>query len=117
MNIENFRLFCMSKKGCSESFPFDESTLVFKVMDKMFALTDIKDDFSINIKCRPEKAILLREQYRAVNAGYHMSKLHWNTIIIDGSIPDSILNEWIDDSYNLVVEKLTKKQKILLLNM
>jgi predicted DNA-binding protein (MmcQ/YjbR family) len=108
MNIEDFREYCLSKNGVSESFPFDETTLVFKVMDKMFALTDTEDDFSINLKCEPEKAIELRERYPAVKPGYHMSKKHWNTVIIDGSVDDEILYKWIDDSYNLIVSKLTK---------
>ncbi len=108
MNIEDFRGYCLSKNGVSESFPFDETTLVFKVMDKMFALTDTEDDFSINLKCDPEKAFELRERYPAVKPGYHMSKKHWNTVIIDGSVDDEILYKWIDDSYNLIVGKLTK---------
>jgi predicted DNA-binding protein (MmcQ/YjbR family) len=108
MNIEDFREYCLSKNGVSESFPFDETTLVFKVMDKMFTLTDTEDDFSINLKCEPEKAIELRERYPAVKPGYHMSKKHWNTVIIDGSVDDEILYKWIDDSYNLIVSKLTK---------
>ncbi|MBT3209535.1 MAG: MmcQ/YjbR family DNA-binding protein [Bacteroidetes bacterium] len=114
MNIESFREYCLSKKGVSESFPFDETTLVFKVLDKMFALTDTESDFRINLKFDPEKAIELREQYEAVIPGYHMSKKHWNTIIIDGSIPDSMLSKWIDGSYNIIVSKMPKyKQKEL----
>ncbi|MCF6366055.1 MAG: MmcQ/YjbR family DNA-binding protein [Bacteroidales bacterium] len=117
MNIENFREYCLSKKAVSESFPFDKTTLVLKVLDKMFALTDLEDDFSINLKCEPEKAILVREKYNAVKEGYHMNKKHWNTIIIDGSIPDSKLKKWIDDSYNSVVSKMTKKNREKLLKM
>ncbi len=108
MNIEDLRDYCLSKNGVSESFPFDETSLVFKVMDKMFALTDTEDNFSINLKCDPEKVLELRERYPAVKPGYHMSKKHWNTVIIDGSVEDDILYEWINDSYNLVVSKLTK---------
>jgi predicted DNA-binding protein (MmcQ/YjbR family) len=117
MNIEDFREYCLSKNGVSESFPFDETTLVFKVMDKMFALTDTEDDFSINLKCEPEKAIELRERYPAVKPGYHMSKKHWNTVIIDGSVDDEILYKWIDDSYNLIVSKLTKTLRESLIKM
>ena len=114
MNIETFRKYCMSKKEVHETFPFDETTLVFKVLDKMFTLTDLEGDFIINLKCEPEKAIKLREKYPPVLPGYHMSKKHWNTIIIDGSISDDILKQWIDESYDLVVSKMTKKKKQLL---
>ncbi|MCF8368195.1 MAG: MmcQ/YjbR family DNA-binding protein [Bacteroidales bacterium] len=109
MNIEEFRLYCLSKKEVTESFPFDETTLVFKVLGKMFALTDLESDFSINLKCDPEKAIELRGKYPNVLPGYHMSKRHWNTIIIDGSIADNILKEWTDESYDLVVSNMPKK--------
>jgi len=115
MNIEEFREYCISKPGATEEFPFDETTLVFKVAGKMFALTDLEDDFKISIKCDPEKAIELREQYPdSVMPAYHMSKKHWNMIYIDGRIPDNKLFEWIDDSYKLVIGKLPKlKQKNL----
>ncbi|HOT88350.1 MAG TPA: MmcQ/YjbR family DNA-binding protein [Bacteroidales bacterium] len=105
MNIEEFRIYCLQKNDVIESFPFDEQTLVFKVKGKMFALTDLMESFSINIKCDPDKAIELREHYSCVLPGYHMNKKHWNTIIIDGSIPDKLLKEWIDHSYDLVVHK------------
>ncbi|WP_163715593.1 MmcQ/YjbR family DNA-binding protein [Mangrovibacterium lignilyticum] len=111
MNIEELRAYCISKKGTTEGFPFDETTLVFKVMGKMFALTDIESDLSVNLKCDPDEAIELREKYSCVSPGYHMSKIHWNTIRIDGSVSDKQIEEWIDDSYNLIVAKLTKKQK------
>jgi predicted DNA-binding protein (MmcQ/YjbR family) len=117
MNIEEFRNYCLAKKGTSDGFPFDKTTLVIKVMNKMFALTDIDDEFSINIKCEPENAVELREKYSAVKTGYHMNKALWNTILIDGSIPDKLLYKWIDDSYNLIVGKLTKKEKEILNNL
>lgn len=117
MNIEDFRNYCLDKKGVSESFPFDETTLVFKVLDKMFALTDTENEFSINLKCEPEKAIMLREQFSDVKPGFHMNKKHWNTITITNNISNSLLIEWIDDSYNLIVSKMTKKNKELLKNM
>ncbi len=116
MNIESFREYCLRKKGVEESFPFDETTLVFKVSNKMFALTDLEGKFSINLKCDPEKAIELRERHPSVIPGYHMNKRHWNTILIDGSIEDERIFGWIDDSYNLVVESLPKKDKALLLD-
>ena len=117
MNIESFREYCLSKKGVTEGFPFDRQTLVFKIVGKMFALTDIDSFAGISLKCNPELAIDLRERYPAVSPGYHMSKTHWNTVAIDGSIPDKLLFEWTDHSYNLVVSGLTKKQKYELLQM
>lgn len=114
MNIEIFREYCLSKAGVTEEFPFGENTLVFKVSGKMFALTDVDLFSSINLKCNPEEAVLLREHYPAVQPGYHMNKKHWNTIGMDGSIPDKLLFQWIDNSYNLVFEGLPLKQKKLL---
>jgi predicted DNA-binding protein (MmcQ/YjbR family) len=114
MNIEDIRNYCLLKKGVTEGFPFDEETLVFKVAGKMFALVDLENDLSINLKCDPEKAPELREQFTAVIPGYHMNKKHWNTVIIDGSIRDKLIWEWIDDSYNLVVKKLTSSERKLL---
>jgi len=109
MNIEELREYCISKKFVTESFPFDEEVLVFKVMNKMFLLTNINKDLSMNVKCDPEKAIELREQFSSVLPGWHMNKKHWNTVDIDGSISDDLLKEWIDDSYDLIVSKLPKK--------
>lgn len=114
MDIEHFRAYCISKKGVTEEFPFDESTLVFKVVGKMFALTDVDDFKSVNLKCEPEKAIELRERHSAIKSGYHMNKKHWNTIEMDGTIPNKLIEQWIDDSYELVTYKLTKKEKELL---
>lgn len=114
MNIEDYRNYCLKKKGVTEEFPFGENTLVFKVMGKMFALTNIDEFESINLKCDPEEAVLLREKYDAVLPGYHMNKKHWNTVLVDGSISDRLIYEWTDHSYNLVVEGLPKKQKALL---
>ena len=111
MNIEYFREYCLAKNGVTEEFPFDEKTLVFKVMNKMFALTGIDTFVSINIKCDPEKAIELREHYDSVIPGYHMSKKHWNTVKIDGTISDKLILGWLDHSYDLVVSGLTKKLK------
>lgn len=111
MNIETIREYCLSKIAVTEGFPFDEITLVFKVMGKMFLLTNLDGDLRVNLKVDPEKAISLREEYDAVIPGYHMNKKLWNTVIVDGSISDNILYNWIDDSYNLVVKNLTNKQK------
>lgn len=109
MNIEEYRDFCMAKKGVTEGFPFDEKTLVFKVMGKMFALADVDQFGSVNLKCDPDHAIDLRERFYAVKPGYHMSKVHWNTVLIDEDATDDQIYSWIDDSYNLVVKSLTKK--------
>ena len=109
MNIESFREYCLSKKGATEDFPFDESILVLKIGGKMFALTDLYSEFQINLKCDPEKAEELREIYSSVIPGWHMSKKHWNTVIIDGSISDKLILSWIDDSYDLVMKSLPKK--------
>ncbi|MHA7111430.1 MmcQ/YjbR family DNA-binding protein [Sunxiuqinia elliptica] len=111
MNIEELRAYCIAKPGVTEDFPFDETTLVFKVMDKMFALTDLEGPLSMNLKCDPELALELRERHACVLPGYHMHKKHWNTITIDGSVSDQQLKEWIDHSYQLVVNKLPKKQQ------
>lgn len=109
MNIEDFRAYCLSFKGATESMPFDDKVLVFKVMNKMFCLTNIEDFSSINVKCDPEHAIALREQYEAVQPGYHMSKVHWNTVHLDGSLPVAQIHQWVQDSYDLIVSGLTKK--------
>jgi predicted DNA-binding protein (MmcQ/YjbR family) len=111
MNVEDLRLYCLAKKAVTESFPFDNDTLVFKVMGKMFALVNLDGDLSINLKCDPEKALELREHYPAVLPGYHMNKTHWNTVNIDGSIDNKYIYQWIDDSYNNIVSSLSKKQK------
>jgi predicted DNA-binding protein (MmcQ/YjbR family) len=109
MNIEELYAYCLQKKGVSEQFPFDEHTLVFKVGSKIFALTDITDFKSINLKCNPERAIELREQYTAVHPGYHMNKKHWNTILLFSDLDDNLLKELIDHSYQLVLNSLSKK--------
>ncbi len=119
MNIEEFRTYCISKKGVTESFPFDEHTLVFKVMGKMFALTGLERiPAQVNLKCDPERSASLREEYDAIIYGaFHMSKLHWNTIEIEDKLSIDLLLELIDHSYDLVVAKLTKKLKEELKNL
>jgi predicted DNA-binding protein (MmcQ/YjbR family) len=112
MNIEQFRNFCLSFSGVTEEFPFDENTLVFKVMGKMFALCDVDEFESVNLKCDPVKAIELRETYPGIIIpGYHMNKKHWNTVSMKHNLPDNLIDEWITDSYNLVVAGLTKKER------
>ena len=116
MNIEEYRSYCISKKGVTEEFPFDENTLVFKVMGKMFALTDLDTFESINLKVDPETGIELREKYAAVTPGYHMNKKHWITVILDRSLPDALIYQWVDTSYSLVINSLQKKSKEFLKN-
>ena len=110
MNIEEFHTYCMAKNGTEECFPFDEHTLVFKVAGKMYALTNLTwEVFSVNLKCEPERAEELRDQYDEVEPGYHMSKKHWNTISFDGDLDADMLTELIDHSYDLVKKSLPKK--------
>ena len=106
MNIETLREFCISKKGATEGFPFGEDTLVFKVGGKIFALVNLDGELSINLKCDPEFALELRERYSSVIPGYHMNKKHWNTVILDGSIPDKEIYSWIDHSYEIITRKM-----------
>ncbi|HEX2962741.1 MAG TPA: MmcQ/YjbR family DNA-binding protein [Ignavibacteriales bacterium] len=115
MNIESFREYCLKKKGAKEDYPFDEETLVFKVMNKIFALTPLeKIPLSVNLKCDPERAVELRERYESVLPGYHMNKKYWITVIMDNTIPDRIFKEFIDHSYDLVVQGLKKSDKMTL---
>ena len=112
MNIETLREFCLFKNAVTEDFPFGESTLVFRVKNKIFLLVALDaDPLQFNAKCDPEKAVELREEYDAIRPGYHMNKKHWNTVIIDGSIPTRLLKEMIDDSYDLIIQSLPKKSK------
>ena len=112
MNIETIIEYCLSKKGASEDFPFDEETLVFKVGGKIFALIPLeKIPLQLNLKCDPEKAIELREQYEDVQPGWHMSKKYWNTVILDGNIRWAELKDWIDHSYDEVVKGLKKSER------
>jgi predicted DNA-binding protein (MmcQ/YjbR family) len=117
VNIESFRSYCLSHKGTSEEFPFGEDVLVYKVMGKMFTLTDLNDFESVNLKVDPEIGADLRERYPAVQPGYHMNKKHWITVMMDGSISDKLLKQWIDHSYDLVASKLTKTEKRALESM
>lgn len=112
MNIEDFRDYCLAKPGTTEEMPFDEDTLVFKVSGKMFALCSLSEyEKGIALKCDPEEAILLREQYTQVLPGYHMSKKHWNTVLPEAGLPLEFIKSLIHQSYALVVAKLPKAQK------
>ena len=113
MNIQQLYEFCLSKNGVTEHFPFDEDTLVFKVGGKMFCLTSLKqwenNEPSLNLKCDPEKALELRAGYDAIKPGYHMSKIHWNTINLNKDVSDKMVCELINHSYDFVFTSLTKK--------
>lgn len=112
MNIETIIEYCLSKKGAAEDFPFDEETLVFKVGGKMFALIPLeKIPLQINLKCDPEKTIELREEFKDVQPGWHMSKKYWNTILLDGNIRWNDLKDWIDHSYDEVIKGLKKSER------
>ena len=113
MDVEAFRDYCLSKKGVTESFPFDEETLVFKVMGKMFAICGLERIPSqVNLKCDPERSVELRSNHDGlIIPGWHMSKLHWNTVIIESNLPPKLITELIDHSYDLIVAGLTKKLK------
>ncbi len=109
MNIEEFRDYCLAKKGVTEETPFGPDTLVFKVMGKMFALTSLDHFQFINLKCDPERSLQLREEHPGITPGYHMNKMLWNSVSTDGSIHDKLLKELIDHSYALILASLPKK--------
>ncbi|MDR0712636.1 MAG: MmcQ/YjbR family DNA-binding protein [Prevotellaceae bacterium] len=111
MNIEQIRDYCLAKPAATEGFPFGDGVLVFKVCSKIFALLFLERAW-LNLKCDPDKAVELREQFSWVVAPYHMHKRLWNTVILSGAIPDKLICEWIDDSYALVTAKLRGKSKI-----
>lgn len=114
MHIEAFYNYCLSLPGTAEDFPFDEQTLVFKVMGKMFALTNVDEFESINLKCDPVKALKLRAEYEEIKPGFHMNKKHWNTVSTKGELEDEFLTKLIRHSYDLVVAKLPKKDRTIL---
>ncbi len=109
MNLIQYREYCIQKIHVTESFPFDEQILVFKVANKMFTLTNIRDFSRINVKCNPEKAIELRNQYEGVIPAWHMNKKHWNSLLLNQDLQDKDIYQWIDHSYDLVVTRLPKK--------
>lgn len=112
MHVDELRDYCLAKPGVSESFPFDETSLVVKVLDKMFGIISLDGEASTNLKCDPERSIQLREEYPdVIQPGYHMNKKHWNTIRLQQGIPRNLLLELVDHSYELVVQKLTRKQR------
>lgn len=115
MNLETYYEYCLSKKGVTEHFPFDQDTLVFKVGGKMFALSSLiqweKGEPSVNLKCDPERALELRAEYEAIQPGFHMSKTHWNTVSINNTLSTDLIKELIDHSYSLVFNSLSKRKR------
>ncbi len=115
MNIEQFREYCLAKKGVTEDFPFDEVTLCIRVAGKIFAITGLDEDhFAVNLKCDPEFALDLRERYPEVQPGWHMNKKHWNTVDFEGALDEATLRQLIDHSYEQVIKSLKKSERILL---
>jgi predicted DNA-binding protein (MmcQ/YjbR family) len=112
MDIEAIRSYCLTKKGVEEGFPFGDTTLVIKVGGKIFVLINLEGDSSMNLKCDPDRAIDLREANPAIIPGYHMNKKHWNTVVLDGSLPKRLILEMIDHSYELVFQSLPLKLRL-----
>lgn len=109
MNVESIREYCLSKKGVTESFPFDDVSLVMKVMGKMFALIDLESANYIALKCNPERAVELREHYNSIDGAYHFNKKYWNSVRFDSDADDKLIKELVDHSYEEVIKKFTKK--------
>ena len=112
MDLPNFIEYCLSRKAAEETTPFGPDVLVYKVCGKMFALA-VPDDVParVNLKCDPDRAVELRDEHEAIIPGFHMNKRHWNTVVLDGSLPDDLLRELVDHSYALVVKGMTKAQR------
>lgn len=117
MNVEILRTYCLSRPGVTESFPFDEVTLVFKVVNKMFALIPLEKGKQVSLKCDPERAIALREEWEEVIGAWHMSKKHWNSVMLDGRLPDQLVFDLVDHSYDLVKKGLKKTDREALENL
>jgi len=111
MDIDELRKHCLKKAGVTEGFPFDNDTLVFKVGYKIFALINLNPPLSINLKCNPEIAIDLREEHEEIKPGYHMNKRHWNTIDLEGRLTNEVIIKLVNNSYDLVYQKLSNKEK------
>ena len=117
MYLEDLREYCLSKKGVEEGLPFGEDILVFKVLNKIFALTSIASGDRVNLKCDPDYALELREQFMEIQPGFHMNKKHWNTVILNGSLDERLVLKLVDHSYELVAKSLPKKDQILLASL
>jgi predicted DNA-binding protein (MmcQ/YjbR family) len=117
MNIENLAAYCLNKKGVKEDFPFDEVTLTMKVMGKIFAFLPLDaQPPQISLKCDPDRAIELREEYEDIQSAFHLNKKHWNAILLEGNVPSKLIYELVDHSYDLVVKGLKKSERMQLLN-
>ena len=116
MNITFFRDYCLKKSSTTEDTPFDENTLCFKIGGKIYAIIDIVDFQSVNLKCDPERAVELREQFDGIQPGYHMNKKHWNTVLFNGSVSDKLILELVDHSFDLVLNGFPKAKRDNLLN-
>ncbi len=110
MDTEKVREYCLKKNNVTESFPFNDETLVFKIFGKMFCLLNLVYPYSVNLKCEPEKAVKLREEFEEIKPGFHMNKKHWNTVDLTGELQEDFIKNLIDNSYNLVVSKLPKSK-------
>lgn len=118
MNVETLAEYCLSKKGVKEDFPFDDVTMTMKVMGKIFAFLPLDaEPFQISLKCDPDKAIELREQYEEISGAFHLNKKHWNALNCEGNLPTKLIYELIDHSYDLVVKGLKKADKEALQNL
>ena len=111
MNVESIREYCLSKKATTESFPFDENSLVIKVMDKMFALIDLELAEKVCLKCNPEYALELRDRHNGVEAAFHFNKKYWNQVFFNRDVDDRLMKQLIDHSYDEVLKKFTKKMR------
>ena len=111
MDIETLREYCLAKKATHEGFPFDQTTLVFKVVDRMFAVIDLEQPDHMTLKCDPDYALELRDRYHSVEGAFHFNKKYWNQVALDGDVPDELLRRLIDHSYEEVLKKFTRKQK------
>ncbi len=111
MDLTDIRSFCAALKGSWEDFPFDDTTLVIKTGKKMYCLAPTTGPLRINVKCDPHNAVSLREEYPFVVPGYHMSKRHWNTVLLDGDVPQELVYSWIEDSYKLVIASMSGKER------
>lgn len=111
MNIEEYREYCLSKPGVTEGFPFGPDTLVLRVGGKIFTIAGMENFERVNLKCDPERAVELREEYSGIIPGYHMNKQHWNTVYTNGSVPQKLVRELIDHSYDLVLKSLPKAKR------
>jgi predicted DNA-binding protein (MmcQ/YjbR family) len=116
LNIEELRDYCLQKRGVTEGFPFGEDTLVFKVGGKLFLLTGLEDGNRFNVKCDPELAVELRERHNEVKPGYHMNKVHWNTVYMDGALTAKQLYQMVDHSYDLIFKSLPKQTQAEILS-